>query len=129
LVLLSREPAVLAYHLRKLIVSANPGKLRRQLGRRVHQLRNLPLPFTEVTSLGASSSGILPQKVKSFQHTCGWGASSFRIPPQRAGNSSKPVNEGDVQYCSLQGRQASYDKDQESASTEKKLTKNMGEPK
>jgi hypothetical protein len=30
LITLSREPVVLAYHLRELIVSTNPGKLRRQ---------------------------------------------------------------------------------------------------
>jgi hypothetical protein len=38
LILLSRELAVLAYHLRELTISANLGKLRRQLEAGAHQL-------------------------------------------------------------------------------------------
>jgi hypothetical protein len=65
---LSREPAVLAYHLGELI-SASPGKMRKQLGEGTHQLGNPALLFTEVT-LETSTSG---------------------IPPQGASGSSKPV--------------------------------------
>jgi hypothetical protein len=81
LILLSREPAVLAYHLGELTVSAYPGNLRRQLGGRGSPVvRNLPKLFIEVTCLGASSSG---------------------IQPQGASGSSKPVDEGDLQYAAF----------------------------
>jgi hypothetical protein len=43
-------------------------------------VRNLPLPFIEVISLGISGSG---------------------IAPQGAGSSSKPVDEGDLQYAAF----------------------------
>jgi hypothetical protein len=73
LIPLSREPAVLAYHLRELTVSANPGKLRRHLGGRESPVvSNLPLLFTEVTSLGASSSGTPPQGAGSSSKSVDW---------------------------------------------------------
>jgi hypothetical protein len=82
LIPLSREPAVLAYHLRELVVLANlwdglgassqPKEAEKTIGGRDSPVvRNLLLLFIEVTSLGASSSG---------------------IPPQGASCSSKPVN-------------------------------------
>jgi hypothetical protein len=43
-------------------------------------VRKIPLLFTEVTTLEASSSG---------------------IPPQGAGGSSKPVGEDDLQYVAF----------------------------
>jgi hypothetical protein len=74
LILLSSEPAVLAYHLGELTVSANPGKLRRQPGAGTTPVvRNLPSSFIKVTSLGAR-------------------ASSAGIPPQGASSASKPVD-------------------------------------
>jgi hypothetical protein len=62
LIILSREPAVLAYHPGKLTVSANPGKLRRQPGAGTQMLlRNLPLLIIGATSLAANGSDIPPQ--------------------------------------------------------------------
>jgi hypothetical protein len=67
LILLTGEPAVLAYHTGELTESANLGKLRRQLGQR---LTSFEKPTFTFISLGASRSG---------------------IPPQGAGGSSKPA--------------------------------------
>jgi hypothetical protein len=36
-----------------------------------------------------------------LMHTCGLGASSFGIPPQVAGGSSKPADAGDLKYVAV----------------------------
>jgi hypothetical protein len=60
---------------------SQPGEAEKTTGGRGSPVvRNLPLLFTEVTSLGASSSG---------------------TPPQGAGGSSKPIDEGGLQYAAF----------------------------
>jgi hypothetical protein len=62
MIILSREPAFLAYYPGNLRLSANKGKLSGQLGGRGPTVvRNLPLLFIAATSLGASGPDIPPQ--------------------------------------------------------------------
>lgn len=58
-------------------------------------MTNLPLLLTEVTFLGASSYGILPQGANGLCKTVEE-ASSFGIPQQGPSGSSVPVDEGDI---------------------------------
>jgi hypothetical protein len=73
LIPLSSEPAVLVYHLGELTASWLEAE-KTAGGRESPVVRNLPSVPINVTSLGASSSGILPQ------------------------GASKPVEEDDLQH-------------------------------